>query len=114
MHKPAPALTLLNRQTRMINASEGLRLEVQSGCLWLTRPGDAADHFLRAGASIELHEKLVLIQGDQLRGEPGLEVARYRLTPLQAPKTKERATSTNGWKARLVEIRLSAGGRHAH
>jgi hypothetical protein len=66
----------------MINASEGFRLEVHSGCLWLTRPGDAVDHFLVAGSSIALHENQVLIQGDRHPGLTTLEAARYRLIPL--------------------------------
>ena len=35
-HTLTHTLTLLAHQTRMINASEGLRVEVVSGCLWLT------------------------------------------------------------------------------
>jgi hypothetical protein len=83
MQTAAHTLTLLPRQARLINAAEGMRLEVQSGCLWLTRPGDAVDRFLTAGARIELHENLVLIQSDRHPGASALEAARYRLAPLQ-------------------------------
>lgn len=82
---PVPALTLPARQTRIINASEGLRLEVLTGCLWLTRPGDALDHFLVAGTSIALHENQVLIQTDRHPACTGLLAARYVLTPLATP-----------------------------
>jgi hypothetical protein len=68
----------------MINAAEGFRLEVLSGCLWLTRPGDAADRFLTAGTAIELHENLVLIQSDRHPGARSLTAACYRLKPLPA------------------------------
>ena len=85
MPQPIPSLTLLAAQTRMINASEGFRLEVQSGCLWLTRPSDAVDRFLVAGSSIELHENQVLIQSDRHPGATILEAARYRLTPTFVP-----------------------------
>jgi Protein of unknown function (DUF2917) len=82
MQKSPPALTLPACQTRMVNASQGLRLEVQSGCLWLTRPGDAVDRFLVAGASIELHENQVLIQADRNPCESAVVAARYALRPL--------------------------------
>lgn len=91
MPQPIPALTLLAAQTRMINATEGFRLEVQSGCLWLTRPGDDVDRFLVAGSSIELHENGVLIQSDRHPGATGLAAARYRLTPIPALAAKKRA-----------------------
>lgn len=35
MHHISPALTLLPQQCRLINATEGFRLEVCSGCLGL-------------------------------------------------------------------------------
>ena len=82
MPTDAHTLTLLPRQTRLINATEGLQLQVQSGCLWLTRPGDPQDHFLVAGERIALHQNLVLIQSDRHPGASGLFAARYRLTPL--------------------------------
>ena len=81
----AHALTLPTRQTRMINASEGLCLEVLSGCLWLTRPGDAVDRFLVAGSRIELHENQVLIQSDRNPNQTDAVSARYTLVPLAAP-----------------------------
>lgn len=90
-HTLTHTLTLLARQTRMINASEGLRLQVVSGCLWLTRPGDAVDRFLVAGSSIELHENQVLIQSDRHPGAQGLEAARYSLMPLRAPVSRASA-----------------------
>ncbi len=78
----AHALTLPTRQTRMINASEGLCLEVLGGCLWLTRPGDAVDRFLVAGSRMELHENQVLIQSDRNPNQTGAVSARYVLRPL--------------------------------
>ena len=77
-------LTLPQRQTRMVNASEGLRLTVHSGCLWLTRPGDSVDRFLLAGASMELHENQVLIQSDRHPGASNSVAACYVLEPLAA------------------------------
>jgi Protein of unknown function (DUF2917) len=82
-HQP-PALTLLQGHTRLINASEGFHLEVLSGCLWLTRPGDAVDRFLVAGSRIELHENQVLIQSDKTPGIHPQAAGEYRLTPLRA------------------------------
>jgi hypothetical protein len=84
-----PALTLLPQQCRLINATEGFRLEVCSGCLWLTRPGDAVDRFLVPGAVIELHEAQVLIQSDRHPGAAGGVAARYVLVPLRAPSANQ-------------------------
>lgn len=80
-----PAFTLMPQQFRLINATEGFRLEVCSGCLWLTRPGDAVDRFLVAGAAIDLHENHVLIQSDRHPGASSGVSARYVLVPLCAP-----------------------------
>lgn len=85
MHHIFPALTLLPEQCRLINATEGFRLEVRSGRLWLTRPGDAVDRFLAQGAVIDLHEAQVLIQSDRHPGAAGGVAARYVLVPLYAP-----------------------------
>jgi hypothetical protein len=82
-----PPLTLLPQQSRLINATEGFLLEVHSGCLWLTRPGDSVDRFLVAGSSVELHENQVLIQSDRSHRNADALPARYTLTPLQTPVT---------------------------
>jgi hypothetical protein len=84
MHHISSALTLLPQQCRLINATEGFRIEVRSGCLWLTRSGDTVDRFLTAGAVMELHEGQVLIQSDRLPGAAGGVVACYVLVPLVA------------------------------
>jgi hypothetical protein len=81
-HTAIPSHSLHLRQTRMINATEGFRLEVRSGCLWLTRPGDPVDHFLTAGTAIDLHENLVLLQCDKQPGCADAQVAHYALVPL--------------------------------
>lgn len=92
-----PALTLMPQQSRLINATEGFRLEVRSGCLWLTRPNDAVDRFLVAGSTIELHENQVLIQSDQLpRGLPAVPVC-YVLVPLTAPVPPRRRRFPRRW-----------------
>ena len=85
-----PAFTLLPQQCRMLNAAEGFRLEVRSGCLWLTRPGDAVDRFLVAGSEIELHEAQVLLQSDRHPGAQDALAARYVLMPLCAPSARRR------------------------
>lgn len=87
MPRTPPPFTLLPQQSRLINATEGFRLEVQSGCLWLTRPSDCVDRFLVAGSSMELHENQVLIQSDKSHRSADTLPARYTLTPLQAPVT---------------------------
>lgn len=81
-----PPSTLLPRQTRMIDARGGLRLEVLEGCLWLTRPGDASDRFVQAGASIELGQNEVLIQCERSPSHTAPVPVRYRLVSLvEAP-----------------------------
>ena len=77
-----PLSTLQPQQTRMINASEGFRLDVLEGCLWLTRPGDESDRFLHAGSSIVLTQDQVLIQCDRRYAHSTPLAACYRLVPL--------------------------------
>ena len=83
MQKNSPAMTLLPNQTRLINATEGFQLEVISGCLWLTRPDDSCDHFLVAGMSMSLNERLVLIQSDKQPNGLSQVAAHFRLVPLK-------------------------------
>jgi hypothetical protein len=80
--------TLFPQQCRLINATEGFRLDVTSGCLWLTRPGDAVDRFMVAGSSIELHENHVLIQSDSPGVTRDVLSVRYQLKPLHVPETQ--------------------------
>lgn len=90
MHPTPPPLTLLPQQSRMVNATEGFRLEVRSGCLWLTRPSEPGDHFLVAGAAIDLHENHVLIQSDRHPGSSDRMPAHYALVPLTVPSRVQR------------------------
>jgi hypothetical protein len=113
MHDANPALparTLRPGQSRFVNAAEGFRLEVSGGCLWLTRPDDPVDHFLVAGASLELHENHVLIQSDWRYGSSNVTYQRpahYVLVPLPVPSADTHSPSTSFWKS-LLE-RLGAG-----
>jgi hypothetical protein len=104
MKQKPPALTLIPRQSRLINAAEGFRLEVISGCLWLTRPGDSIDHFLVEGAAMELNEGLVLIQSDKQPEAKNLESAHYRLVPLKSENSSWRRPFTMAWKTRFPVI----------
>jgi len=79
MHDPTQVLTLLPQHSRLIDARSGMRLQVLSGCLWLTRPDDPVDHFLSAGASIELRENRVLIESHAGPGSAAVQVTRYAL-----------------------------------
>lgn len=105
MHQIPPAFTLMPQQFRLINATEGFRLEVCSGCLWLTRPGDAVDRFLVAGAAIDLHENHVLIQSDRHPGASSGVSARYVLVPLCAPSVDSHNLFSK-WLASRVWARL--------
>lgn len=104
-HTPPP-LTLLPRQSRLINATEGFRLEVQSGCLWLTRPSDSVDRFLVAGTSITLHENHVLIQSDSPHNTTHAPAAHYTLTPLKAPVPVQPKASGTSLKAEISSKNL--------
>ena len=77
------AFTLLPLQSRMLDASCGLQLEVTHGRLWLTRADDITDYFVEAGGSIELREPQVLIQCDWHTGTRLGQAAHYRLQPLR-------------------------------
>ncbi len=98
MQKKPPAMTLMPNQTRLINAAEGFQLEVISGCLWVTRPGDAEDHFVMAGTSLPLRERCVLIQSDKLPKTLCLAPAHYRLVPLKVPSASLTARVASGWQ----------------
>jgi hypothetical protein len=98
MQKKPPAMTLMPNQTRLINAAQGFQLEVISGCLWVTRPGDAEDHFLVAGTSLPLRERYVLIQSDKLPQTLCLAPAHYRLAPLKVPSASLTSLVASGWQ----------------
>lgn len=84
MPTSSSTITLLPEHSRFIDARAGLRLQVLSGCVWLTRPHDPVDHFLSAGVSIELHEDAVLIQSHVAPGAGATPAARCVLHALQA------------------------------
>jgi len=100
-----PAFTLGPGHFRIINATEGFRLEVRSGRLWLTRPGDTVDHFMVAGAAMDLHENHVLIQSDSHPNSASLAPACYVLVPLPAPSAGKRSRFAIFWKAALSAVR---------
>ena len=111
MYPTPPALTLMPKQSRMINATEGFRLEVRSGCLWLTRPSEPGDHFLVAGDAIELHDNHVLIQSDRHPGRSDLMAAGYALVPLPVPsRVQPNRAPTRRLFSRLLQP-ASAFGR---
>lgn len=87
-------LTLFPQQLQRLDARAGLRLEVLSGRIWLTRPGDRLDHFLAAGASIELQQDQVLIAGDP--GASGALLAEIRLRPLAVAQPRQPAAAPRG------------------
>lgn len=80
-------LVLVAKQCRVINAAEGFRLQVQSGSLWLTRPGDVDDHFLTAGGTMDLFDNSVVVQADKCPGSGDWVVARYTLVPIRRATT---------------------------
>jgi hypothetical protein len=99
--QPEPTV-LLPRQTRLINAGEGFRLEVLGGSLWLTRPCDAVDRFLATGSVMDLHEDLVLIQSDWSPATTPAQPALYRLVPLtqqmqQGTRPRASLIRRRGW-----------------
>ena len=101
MHTPiAQPTRLLPRQTRLVHASEGLRLRVVSGRLWLTQPNAAQDLFLGPGDVIDLLQDWVVIGAD---AEPAATrqdlYSAYTLTPLVEPAPS--------WFQRLRKSRIA-------
>lgn len=82
-HPSNPCISLPGGQTRLIHAQGGLTLRVLAGRLWLTRPGDSCDHFLKAGDCMELSGHGVLVQADPAPGTPGSDAARFELVGRQ-------------------------------
>ncbi|MBE0586837.1 hypothetical protein FQZ97_722240 [compost metagenome] len=100
MHPTAQTTRLLPRQTRMIDASAGMRLRVVSGHFWLTQPNAAQDLFLGPGASIDLLQDWVLIGADA--GPRPSEDApacysEYLLMPLVEPVSRH-GWSVSAWR----------------
>jgi hypothetical protein len=68
----------------VLRQQAGARLEVASGRVWLTVPGDPDDHFVAGGQSMPLqHDGPIVIQSDGdgpalLRIVPALGVAAAR------------------------------------
>ena len=80
---PTHTHTLPGGQTRLIHTQGGQTLRVLAGRLWLTRSGDASDHFLKAGDCMELSGHGVLVQADPAPGTPGSDAARFELVGRQ-------------------------------
>lgn len=87
-------------QTRLIHASEGLRLRVVSGRLWLTQPDAAQDLFLGPGDVIDLLQDWVVIGADAEPASTRPECySEYQLTPLVEPSPT--------WLQRLRKSRMA-------
>ena len=84
-----PPTRLLPPQTRVIHASEGMRLRVVAGRLWLTQPNVAQDLFLGPGDVVDLMQDWVVIGADAGNGstDPAAYSA-YELRPLVAPQPR--------------------------
>jgi hypothetical protein len=101
MHPTAQTTRLLPRQTRMIDASAGMRLRVVSGHFWLTQPNAAQDLFLGPGASIDLLQDWILIGADA-GPRPAADApscySEYLLMPLVEPLPRQ-GWSVAVWRA---------------
>jgi hypothetical protein len=110
MHHAAPTTRLLPRQTRMIDASAGMRLRVVSGHFWLTQPNATQDLFIGPGASVDLLQDGVLISADT-GPRPPVDAppcySEYLLTPLVEPVPR-RGWSLAAWRALRRWIRQAA------
>ena len=101
MHTSQPAPTrLLPQQTRVINASQGMRLRVISGRVWLTQPHVAQDLFLGPGSAVDLLQDWIVVGADaEPTGTRPELYSEYVLTPLVAP--------VPGWFQRLRKSRIA-------
>ena len=60
-----PSMTLPIGEARTLRHYAGARIEVTSGRIWLTEPGDLDDYFVADGESVLLHQDgPVVIQSD--------------------------------------------------
>ena len=93
IHKevPMPSTTspsptrLLPQQTRLIHASEGMRLRVVAGRIWLTQPNMAQDLFLGPGDVVDLMQDWVVVGADAAAGSAAASAySAYELQPLVA------------------------------
>jgi len=73
---PANLLTLPAGAVRTLKRCAGVRIEVLSGRLWLTEPGDPDDHFLAGG-----HSHLVVGNGAVVIENSGRVPAALRFVP---------------------------------
>jgi hypothetical protein len=63
--RATPSMTLPIGQTHTLRRRAGARIEVTSGRVWLTVPGDPDDHFIAGGESMLLrHDGPIVIQSD--------------------------------------------------
>ena len=110
MHPTPPTTRLLPLQTRMINASNGMRLRVVSGHFWLTQPNAEQDLFLGPGASVDLWQDWVVIGADAGPRPPADAppcYSEYLLTPL-AEAVRNPAWSHAVWRVVQRWIRQAA------
>lgn len=101
MHTSQLAPTrLLPQQTRLINASQGMRLRVISGRVWLTQPHVAQDLFLGPGSAVDLLQDWIVVGADAEPAGTRPELySEYVLAPLVAPAP--------GWFQRLRKSRIA-------
>lgn len=117
----AQSTRLLPRQTRLIHASEGMRLRVVSGRIWLTQPNAAQDLFLGPGSVVDLLQDWVVVGAD---AEPRSPVgspdpySEYQLVPLAQPASRPaawvvlwRMAARLGRRVRASASFASAGAR---
>ncbi|MGM9427646.1 DUF2917 domain-containing protein [Hydrogenophaga sp. MI9] len=101
MHTTKPSPTRLwPQQTRVINASHGMRLRVLSGRVWLTQPNVAQDLFLGPGSVVDLLQDWVVVGADaEPAGTRSDLYSEFLLTPLVEPAPS--------WFQRLRKSRIA-------
>lgn len=82
-----------------LQARAGQVLYVLSGRLWVTQPGDAADHFVHAGDELVLSGGRIVIEGDDPR-----RPTRYALLE-RAGSAAPKAAVTGARRGNLTETR---------
>lgn len=102
-------LQLSDGQLLRWNQTVAVTLRVTAGRVWVTQPGDPADHFVDAGAALPLAPRSAVLIG----AEGPAQVAIEALRPAWALAWRrwfQRASSARAWPASIAAAPAPATG----